>query len=214
MSTKAVTDIRTITLPEIREGMAVITVEGITPLIQHRWSEKARRTMQEREQHRAKTAKEAKDPDAEFRAAMYVMPGHEADPVGTEGIYFHPGAAFKQAAVEACRVIGDKTFPMAKVKSLFFVVGDPILTFTEIVMREDPVRIGQTTELRYRPEYRGWGADVHVSYNAAAMSLEQVVQLFTLGGFHNGIGEWRPSSPKGKNGEMGRFRVASVKEIR
>lgn len=215
MATTTEVDVRTITLPEIKEGMAIITVEGITPLLQHRWSEKARKMIEDKQQKKAQTTKEARDPELEFREAMYVVPGHEGEPVGTEGIYYHPGAAFKQASVEACRVIGDKTFPMTKVKSLFFVVGDPILTFSEIVMRTDMARIGQGTSTPvYRPEFRGWGADVHVSYNSAAITLEQVVQLFALGGFHNGIGEWRPSSPKGKNGEMGRFRVASVQEVR
>jgi hypothetical protein len=215
MATKAPTaqNFREVQLPHIEVAAASIFIEGITSLIQHRWSSKAQQMMLDKQTKTAQKTREAKDPDEDFRSSLYVLPGHENDPVGTPGAYYHPASGFKQAAVEACRVLDDKSFNMTKVKALFFVDLDPVLTFDQLVMRTDMVRIGQgTSDIRFRGMFVGWGTHLSVSYNRSAISLEQVVNLFNLGGFHNGVGEWRPSSPKGKNGEHGRFRVVEVVE--
>jgi hypothetical protein len=210
---KTTEDFREMQLPAIEVASALIVIEGITPLIQNKWSEKARQMMLDKQTKTAQKAKEAKNPEVDFRASLYVRPGHENDPVGTPGAYYHPASGFKQAAVEACRVLDDKSFNMTKVKALFFVDVDPVLTFSSIVMREDMVRVGQgTADIRYRGMFEGWGTTLSISYNRSSISLEQIVNLFNLGGFHNGVGEWRPSSPKGKNGEHGRFRVIEVIE--
>jgi hypothetical protein len=75
------------------------------------------------------------------------------------------------------------------------------------VMREDTVRL-QTgvADIRFRPEFSaGWYADLEITYNAALLSLEQLVSFITLGGFAVGIGENRVE----KGGNWGSFKVAS-----
>ena len=72
--------------------------------------------------------------------------------------------------------------------------------------REDMVRIQMTTDIRYRGEFREWSVDLDVQYNAAAVSPEQVVNLFNVAGFAVGVGEWRPE----KNGSFGMFHVATT----
>lgn len=41
------------------------------------------------------------------------------------------------------------------------------------------------------------------------MSLEQIIGLLNVGGFSNGVGEWRPQ----KNGSYGMFHVATREEL-
>ena len=42
-------------------------------------------------------------------------------------------------------------------------------------------------------------------YNASAVSPEQIINYFNIGGFGVGVGEWRPE----KDGQWGRFHVAT-----
>ena len=71
-------------------------------------------------------------------------------------------------------------------------------------IREDMVRIGMgTADIRYRGEFKKWSANIDVRYNANAMSIEQIINLFNIGGFACGVGEWRPA----KDGSYGMFHV-------
>ena len=71
-------------------------------------------------------------------------------------------------------------------------------------MREDMVRVGMgVADIRYRGEFKTWSAEFSVRYNASAISLEQLVNLFNLGGFACGIGEWRAE----KGGTYGMYHV-------
>ena len=74
-------------------------------------------------------------------------------------------------------------------------------------MREDMVMVGgmtKTADIRYRMEFQNWWAEIRIRYNANAISPEQIANLFNMGGFSNGIGEWRPS----RDGAHGTFTVA------
>jgi hypothetical protein len=71
-------------------------------------------------------------------------------------------------------------------------------------MREDCVKIAMgTTDLRYRPEFKKWGMRLVVSFNARAISLDQIINLINLGGYAVGLGEHRPE----RDGDKGRFEV-------
>jgi hypothetical protein len=73
-------------------------------------------------------------------------------------------------------------------------------------MREDMVRVGMgTADIRYRPEFTEWSVKLPIKYNADAISLDQLVNLFTLAGFGVGVGEWRPE----RDGQYGMFHVAA-----
>ena len=76
-------------------------------------------------------------------------------------------------------------------------------------MREDMVRIGMgTADIRYRGEFKNWSTVLTIRYNPMAMSMAQIINLFNIGGFSNGVGEWRPS----KDGAFGTFHVATQGE--
>lgn len=162
-----------------------IRINGETPLIMHKWSEKAKKQIRDKQQKKpeAQKAKEARNPEQEFKEAIYT---------DTDGDYCFPSIAFKKAAVEACR---QADITMALARTLFFVEGEFVkIESDEPIMREDTVVIGRgTTDLRYRPEFRNWSCELRIRYNADVISPEQLIGIFELAGFASGIGEDRPN---------------------
>jgi hypothetical protein len=130
---------RGIVLPKHDAQRVTIRIEGLEPLITCRFAEKARQEIAAKQQGRAATRKAPKDPEALYAASFYVVPGMEKEPEGTPGKYFMPGGNFKQCAVNGCRYAG-KDVPMTRARGAFFVIGNPVIEFESIEMREDYVR--------------------------------------------------------------------------
>jgi len=77
-------------------------------------------------------------------------------------------------------------------------------------MREDMVRVGgisKTADIRHRAEFDDWYMDLEIEWNKnGPVTIDQIINLINLGGFTNGIGEWRPE----KDGSYGTFRVVPI----
>lgn len=198
-----------ITLPPINIKSFRLRLVGDSPLIVHKWSEKAKREILDKQMKKAKQAKQAKDPVADFWGSMYILEGEDkidmSSPEVPAGVKFgFPVVAFKAAAVNACSHVSDITKVLAR--GVFHIDGE----YVEIqgdtpVMREDMVRIAMgTADIRYRGAFENWYVDLDVKYNASVLSADQIVNLFNIAGFAIGVGEWRPQ----KNGSMGMFHVA------
>lgn len=177
-----------------------VPIIGTTPLLMHRFSEKAKRQMLDAMQGR-KAPKQVKDPAAEFEAAFYRLED------GTPGF---PVLAFKDATVGGARFYGKDVTMTALKQYLFFrgEVGDDGRALARIngeaTMREDVVRVGRGgTDLRYRPEFRQWSTTLTVTYVTSALTRDSVLSLIDAGGMGVGVGEWRPE----KNGDFGCYAV-------
>ena len=188
-----------VTIQGIEIKRVDIKVNGTAPLIVHKWSEKAKKEMLDKQMKKAKSAKEAKDPDALFNEALYRMSGRP-------DAYGFPAVGFKSAAVDACSMVSDMTKVGAR--GAFHIQGDMIeLRYSEVVKREDMVRIGMgTADVRIRPEFKDWSVEIEVRYNSGVISLDQLANLFNVAGFSIGVGEWRPQ----KDGSFGMFHVGSA----
>lgn len=188
-------------LPPLNIQTLEVTLIGDTPLITHRWSEKAKKQMLDKQMKKAKQGKEAKDPDQDFRESLYVL---------EDGTFGFPAIGFKAAAVTACTSIGGITKVAAR--QAFHVDGEyVVLRGSEPTMREDMVRIAMgTADIRYRGQFDPWWTVLTVKFNANTLSAEQVLNLFNTAGFAVGVGEWRPE----KDGSYGRFHVATGAEMR
>lgn len=208
-------DIRLIEIPRISVAECELSIVGLTPLIVHRFSEKATKQIRDKQGKRAGAQKEARDPESDWKGACYVIPGHEDDEDWKPGKYYFPASAFKHAFLYGVKQMQDtKSLPSTLATGWVFVKEDPVLKFSSVSLREDTVRIGQgTTTLAYRPQFNDWSVDLLIDYNANTISVEQIVALFDLGGFAGGIGEWRASAPKNKSGSFGRFRVETVRSL-
>lgn len=168
------------------------TIYGTAPLIQHKWSEKAKKQILDNQMKKAAAALPAKDPEADYQDSMYKLSG---------GRYGFPAVAFKSAAVRAGKLLG---LAMTDTRQMFFVLpddGDLVVINGTPSPREDMVKISNTVDIRYRAEFREWSAVLTVKFNADLISEEQLANLIEAAGFSVGVGEWRPE----KNGLFGTF---------
>lgn len=197
----------TISIPRIAIQKMRIVVVGDSPLICHRWSEKARRGMLDKQMKKAKLAKEAKDPWSDYCRSLYWITATPANPSQKDiakATFGFPAVAFKTAAVDACSHVSDIT--KVEARGAFHIIGELVTIRGAPSMREDMVRVGMgTADIRYRGEFRDWRATFDMRFNVNVLSAEQIVNLFNTAGFAIGIGEWRPQ----KDGSNGMFHVAN-----
>jgi hypothetical protein len=189
--TKAIAPIM---LPRLDIRTINVTLVGDSALICHRWSEKAKKQMLDKQMGKATAGKENKDPEKDYIDSLYPYPG---------GGYGFPTIAFKNAAVSACTSLG-KSVTKVAARQAFHVVGELAKIEGTPIMREDMVRVGMgTADIRFRGEFREWRTRLTVRYNARVLSDEQIVNLFNTAGFAVGVGEWRSE----KDGSFGLFHV-------
>jgi hypothetical protein len=187
-------EVQPVEIKKIRIQRATLKIVGDSPLIVHAWSHKAKQEMLDKQMKKGKTAKEAKSPERDYEEAFYRLPD------GKPGF---PTIAFKQAAVSAGGRFSDG-LKMTELRGAFFIEGE----LAEIVgtpnPREDMVRVGMgTADIRFRPEFKEWSTTLQIKYNADAVSIDQIVNIFNLAGFGVGVGEWRPE----RDGQYGMFHV-------
>lgn len=191
------------TLKPLRIERIEVTIEGISPLIMHQWSEKSREEMRQKHAGKKTRSREVRDVTEECQAALYV------DAEGRPAI---PLLALKAALISAAhKDIGvEKTLIR---KGLFIVDPAPPGGMIPIktpgyIEREDTVRVGMgSTDLRYRPQFDTWQATFQIEYDADLLQVADILNLVNRAGFGVGICEWRPE----KGGDFGRFRVINTK---
>lgn len=204
-------NILNIEIPQIRINTFQVKLVGDSPLIVHAWDEKAKRMILDKQMKKATTGKEAKDPFMDFCNSLYWLTEKPENPTMEDVMrarFGFPVTAFKAAAVDA----GFQQGILAKkttARGAFHIVGEFATIDGIPTMREDMVRVGMgTADIRYRGEFREWSKVLTIRYNPNAMSDAQIINLLNIGGFSNGVGEWRPS----KDGAFGTFHVATQGE--
>lgn len=193
----------TIRLRRLERAVFEIPITGTAPLIANRWSEKARQMMLDAQQSAARAKKAPKDPVANYEAARYRLID------GRDGF---PATAFKAAIVDAGRFFDGIT--MTDLRRMVFVDGEVAgqeklvpIEYGEISMREDtPRNANGVADLRYRPQYWPWSANLHIHTVQGQFDVESLYALVDAAGL-GGVGEWRPSAPKSKTGTYGTFEV-------
>ena len=181
-----------------RFAMATIAIEGRSPYVQHNFSEKARKIMEERmaagtRGKNISRTKVARDFNAEYLAAAHVM---------ANGHYGIPAPAFRNAMITACSLVG---YAMTKAKMTIFVLpdgydresGQPLVEiYGTPVVKESAVRIQNTTSSVWRPMWEKWTAVVRVEWDLDQFQQADVLNLMARAGRQVGVGEGRPASPK------------------
>ena len=189
------TNERPVLIQAVNLRRATIHLKGTAPLIPHSWSAKSKDMLRMTAAERRKVPKKARNPEAEFLAATCWC---------ADGSYGIPAMAVKSAMIEVAHK--DAGLPKTTVRKAlrFRVAGVIPMECSEPKMREDIVRIGNNqTDIRYRPEFEEWGAEISFDYDADLLTIQDVINLTNRAGFSVGIGEWRPE----KNGEHGTFEV-------
>lgn len=160
--------------------------------------------MLEKQMKGAKRAKESRDPEAEFQASLYKIPGKKVS-------YGMPIGGLKNCAVSACRFIDGVA--MTKATGAFHIIDENGSGLIEIdskgpVLDERIVRIGpfgrKVAMTRFRGRFDQWSVTFNVIYNARIISPAQLLNLYENAGFSIGLCEFRPE----KKGSLGMFKVA------
>jgi len=197
-----------ITPPDFRH--LAIQIRGIAPLVINRFSAKAMEMMKQTQEAgstaRSRKTRESKDFDQLFESAKHVSDD------GWEGIH---AAAFRNAAISACRACG---FKMTHAKLAFSVMQDgfdrvdgaPLVRLTEGVAEQwiAPTRNATgVIDLRSRPMYRQWATTLRIRYDAGMLTDADIVNLISRVGMQVGVGEGRPDSKNSAGLGFGLFEI-------
>ncbi len=175
---------------------AQFKIRGTAPLVQARFSEKAKMAMMAKMEMGSTAnksrAKPARDFDEDMRNAMHLSEE------GWQGI---PAGAFRNAMISACRLVG---FKMTLAKLSVFIMADgfdrvdgiPLVRFEGTPERHEmAARVGiDGTDIRIRPMWRHWTATVNVRFDADQFTTTDIANLMQRVGMQVGIGEGRPDS--------------------
>ncbi len=185
-----------------------LRIEGSAPLMLHKFSEKMRKQIEEKQTAESKTTKKRspKDYKAEYNGARYL------DQKGRDGL---PCGAIRAAMIASCRFVDG--LPMTKAKGAFFIVaqGHDVTDGTPLVLIQGkpkhdtrPVRLESgVADLRNRPRYDDWACDLTIQYDADLLSANDVANLLSRAGAQVGVGELRPQGPKSYGGDFGTWHV-------
>lgn len=190
-------------LTPIKRQIIQVPIEGVSPLIPHKWAEKSLRLMRDKQMNptSVRAKHDAKDPEAEAETSLYRLDD------GRPGM---PATAFKAATVAASRFYG-KDVTIVSLKAALFMIGqgdDQLIPIDgEMKIREDtPRNSNGGADLRYRYAFWPWSAILEVQYIPTLIDTESVINLIDAGG-NGGVGDWRPSAPKSMTGTFGRYQV-------
>jgi len=195
-----------------RPNIEVIVLEiiGDSPLIINKFSAKAKNQMMATQEagatSKTRKAREPKDFDGL---------AHDARHISTDGWDGIHAGAFRNAAISACRAAG---FVMTKAKLAIFIEPDGFdrddMTPLVRIHAGEPETVvspcrnaSGVIDLRPRPTYFPWSANLTVKFDADILSREDIVNLFYRVGFQVGIGEGRPDSKQSAGTGNGLFHI-------
>ena len=188
---------------------------GDTKLVIHKFSQKAREQIKQKQMLGSKGNKgqkrEPKDFDALYKGAMYVS---------KDGWYGFPASAIRKSIISSCKLVG---FHMTKAKLGVFIEADgfdessgtPLIKITKgkPYPHEDYVRLETgVCDICVRPMWdEGWEADVNIRYDADMFSQVDIMNLLHRAGLQVGIMEGRPDSKDSCGCGWGTFKIANGK---
>lgn len=205
----------TIAAPKFRT--VLVRIRGTAPYMQARFSAKAMQAMKAKMQAgstaNSKKNREPRDFDDDFLQAQHIS---------EEGWVGIPAPSFRNACIAACRMVGYK---MTHAKMSVFIEADghdkvdggPLVRLdagepekTELAVRNET----GVADIRVRPMWRKWGADLRIRFDADQFTAQDVMNLLTRAGIQVGIGEGRPFSKKSNGLGYGTFEIDTTNEAR
>lgn len=205
-----------IAIQPLKFEIAEFCLIGTAPLVINKFSEKARNMILAK--HIAGStakkgiAREAKSVDDAFNGARHISEE------GWDGI---SAAAFRNAAISACRLVGYKMtlaklsvfiepdgFSADDASPLVRIIGQPPRAYIAATRNATGV-----VDVRIRPQWRRWGLRLRVRYDATQFTTIDITNLFQRVGAQVGIGEGRPDSKSSAGMGFGTFRFGAEEEI-
>lgn len=195
--------------PDIR--LVKVRIVGTAPLVQAAFAKKGE-VMAAMQKTRAEKLADRK----EKSPRDYERECREAQHRSEEGWAGIPAAALRSAMISACRVVN---MPMTQAKMSVFVDADGIdvmdgTPLVRLIAGEPELHTMHTRnatgviDVRARPMWRHWMADVSIRYDNDMISASSVINLLSRAGQQVGIGEGRPFSKASCGLGWGTFEVA------
>lgn len=203
----------TVVITPAKMKIVKLKVVGETPLVQCKFSTKARNQIVETQEGGSLSKKGRKRDPKNFKDCF-----NEARHISTQGWDGIHAGGFRNGMISACKLVG---FHMTKAKLGVFVLADGIsdegtplvrITKGEPRMNVSPVRNATgVVDMRARPMWDpGWEALVTIRFDADMFSVTDVVNLMTRVGLQCGICEGRPNSKDSAGCDWGLFRVETA----
>lgn len=189
---------------EIHTKQVTFNIVGISPMIMHRFDQKAWRELllPAPPMNRAEKAMNLKhDPVSEFRGALYMC----RDKNAPTAIHV-PGGSFHNALGQAAIDIPGAA--KSEIKRLTTVVDETVHLYGLPLLGCHMVRnsgINGAPDVRTRPIFREWACQITFKFIADLVKEKQLAALMGAAGHIIGIGDWRGQ----KGGPFGRFRLCA-----
>jgi|TARA_Y100000310_G_scaffold100686_1_gene98536 hypothetical protein len=194
------TESNVVVLNKLNIIKAPVILIGDSPILMHKWSDKAKKEMLDKQMGKNTKQRGKKNPEQDYKESM-----HKCSDGPTK--YGFPANGVKACACRGAKEVAG--LDMTKARTSFHVLGELVPIYGSPEMHESMVRIAQTTDIRYRGIFNEWATRFTVRFNADIITYDQIVNIFEYGGFGCGIGEWRPA----RNGTMGMFHVGTEEEL-
>lgn len=195
-----------------------VWLRGCSPLVVHKFSTKTKAAIRAKQEAGSLANKGKKKEAKDFHAAF--MEARHLSLEGWDGI---PAAAFRNACISACRLVG---FKMSLAKLSLFVEADgwdadegtPLVKIIggEPRMLESMVRIGgvqKTVDIAVRPQWLDWGCRLRFRYDGDQFSASDICNLIARAGQQVGICEGRPDSSSSTGMGWGTFEISDEKTV-
>jgi hypothetical protein len=190
--------------------VAEFKIKGTTPYVHQKFSEAAKEAIQ-KTQEAGSTAKKGKKREPKDFMAAYRNAIHRA----TQGWAGIPCAAFRNALIDCCRLVG---FVMTRAKLSVFIMADgfesdgtPLVKITKGEPRyhcQPMPNANGNVDLRPMPMWEpGWEAVVKIRFDADQFTHADIANLLLRVGQQVGIGTGRHNSPKGFGCGWGEFEI-------
>jgi len=210
---KNATQAETIAIKPPKFQTLAFRIVGTAPYMQARFSAKAMQAMKDKmeagQSAKGKKQREARDFDDDFRQAQHIS---------TDGWVGIPAAALRNACIDVCRMVGFK-MTFAKM-SVFFecdgfdkVDGTPLIKLDAPAPERTDLAVRNQTgvaDIRIRPMWREWAANVRVRFDTDQFSASDVANLLARAGMQVGIGEGRPFSKESNGLGFGLFALTNA----
>ena len=207
---------KTVTIKAPNFQIAEFEVNGVAPLVIHRFSSKTKNEMKQKmETGKAASSRKNREPkltDDLYQESRYISED------GWDG--FHAGA-IRKAMISACRLVN---FKMTLAKLSIFIIRDgwdkkePQIPLVRIygtpIKQEDIARVATGGPyVTVRAAFRQWSAKIKIRWDADQFTIDDIFNLLSRVGMQVGICEGRPDSKESAGMEWGLFEVKQGKII-
>lgn len=206
---------QTVSIKPPNFGIAEFRVNGVAPLVIHRFSQKTKEQMKQK-METGKAASSKKNREAKSTDDLYEESRYRSKD-GWDGFN---ASSVRAAMISACRLVG---FKMTLAKLSVFVEADgvdalepqiPLIRiYGDPMKQEDMARVetGQPY-VTVRAAYHTWSAKIRIRFDADQFTLQDVTNLLSRVGMQVGIGEGRPDSKNSAGMGWGLFQVELAQE--